>query len=551
MKNSIFKTLLFFGAILLFSCENDNLSQKEPSTQNQPDFVVKKLNFKELKSNTKAFEKLQEAEAKSTAHLGRGLFDENFGVFVDTTNIVMIQEGNNHSYTLRIVGDNSENEIKNLVLHASANLTYRAYIATYASTAEEVITILTNEMLTQIAPTSIVELGLSSRNGIGGDGADCIDFFTITQMYCRNADGNTIVDSGSDLGNDCVGMSWPEEFVILRLDHDCMNESGGDFGTTNPGGQYEPPLNPGNTGGGTANPSTSAPIVTTPLLPFAIKDFVITLSPEKKLAYNSLSVETKQDFLNFFQLDRSYEAFEYAESLLDYLIQNNYSPEAEEEISNILDLLDDGKINGEAVLVGPDVTITNMTQYLSIFNTSLPAEITISADQPVAGTHKPFEPSLPTSKAGHAMITIKQGSKIRSLGFYPESTIASILPNRQTIDPTDFISVPSSFGNDENHSFDASLSMPVTASQLLNTINNIKAAFQSNTLYNIKTKNCADFAITIFNAINSTTIPSCESPTLWNGQTPATLGEVIRIMPLPPGATRNITGGTLSPNSTH
>jgi hypothetical protein len=44
MKNTIFKTLLFFGAILLFSCENDDVSQKEPSTQNQPDFVVKKLN---------------------------------------------------------------------------------------------------------------------------------------------------------------------------------------------------------------------------------------------------------------------------------------------------------------------------------------------------------------------------------------------------------------------------------------------------------------------------------------------------------------------------
>ncbi|WP_396178206.1 hypothetical protein [Flavobacterium sp.] len=515
MKNTIFKRRLFFGAILLFSCENDDVSQKEPSTQIQPDFVVKKLNFKELKNNTKAFEKLQEAEAKSTTHLGRGLFDENFGVFVDTTNIVMIQEGNNHSFTFRIINDNSENEIKNLVLSSSTGLTYRAYVATYASTAEEVNNILTNEMLTEIAPTSIVELGLSSRNGIGGDGADCIDFFTITQMYCRNAAGNTIVDSGSDLGNDCVGMSWPEEFVILRLDHDCMSDSGGNFGTTNPGGQYGPPLNPGNTGGGGSNPSSSDPLLTTPLLPFAIKDFVITLSPEKRLAYNSLSVETKQDFLNFFQLDRSYEAFEYAESLLDYLILNNYSPEAEEEICNILDLLDDGKINGEAVLVGPDVTITNMTQYLSIFNTSLPAEITISADQPVSGSHFPVSS---TERAGHAIITIKQGTKVRSLGFYPKSTPASLVPNTLTLNPTDFISVPSSFGNDENHDFDASLSMPVIASQLLNTINNIKALFQSNVLYNLKTSNCADFAITIFNSINTPVIPSCETPYLfWSG----------------------------------
>lgn len=61
-----------------------------------------------------------------------------------------------------------------------------------------------------------------------------------------------------------------------------------------------------------------------------------------------------------------------------------------------------------------------------------------------------------------------------------------------------------------------------------------------------------NFSITIFNAINSTTIPSCETPkNYWSGQTPATLGEVIRTMPLPPAATRNVTGGNIPLNSTH
>jgi hypothetical protein len=548
MKNTIFKRRLFFGAILLFSCENDDVSQKEPSTQIQPDFVVKKLNFKELKNNTKAFEKLQEAEAKSTTHLGRGLFDENFGVFVDTTNIVMIQEGNNHSFTFRIINDNSENEIKNLVLSSSTGLTYRAYIATYASTAEEVNNILTNEMLTEIAPTSIIELGLSSRNGIGGDGADCIDFYKVTESFYRNAAGNIIIDSGGDLGNDCVGMSWPEEFVILRLDHDCMSDSGGNFGTTNPGGQYGPPLNPGNTGGGGSNPSSSDPLLTTPLLPFAIKDFVITLSPEKRLAYNSLSVETKQDFLNFFQLDRSYEAFEYAESLLDYLILNNYSPEAEEEISNILDLLDDGKINGEAVLVEPDVTITNMTQYLIIFNTSLPAEITIYADQPKTGTHNL---TSSTERVGHTFISIKQGTKIRSFGFYPESTLGALIPNFITPDPNDFFSTSGAFGNDEGHNFDVSLTTSITSTQLSNTITAIITLFQSEPYYNLASANCTDLGIQIFENATNIDVPNCESPRIYfDGQSPGTLGEVIRTIQLPPNSSKNTTGGTAPQNST-
>lgn len=546
MKKSIIKMFMVLAITLLFSCENDDLSQKEPSTQNQPEFVVKKINFKELKNNSKAFEKLQEAEAKSTSHLGRGLFDENFGVFVDTTNIVMIQEGNNHSYTFRVIGDNIENEIKNLVLSSSTDLTYRAYIATYASTAEEVNSILTNEMLTEIVPTSIVEVGLSSRDGISGDGADCIDFITVTQSFCRNAAGN-IITNGGFLGDECDGMSWTEEFVILRLDHDCMS-SGGDFGTNNPGGQYGSPLNPGNTGGGGLNPISSDPLLTTPLLPFAIKDFVKTLSEPKKLAYGSLSIETKQYFLNFFQLNRSYEAFEYAESLLDYLIQNNYSPEAVEEICDILDLLDDGKIDGEDVLVGPDVTITNMTQYLSIFNTSQPAEITISADQPLDGTDRLLGPDL----VDHAFITIKQGIKTRSLGFYPQYTVGSLIPNSATLDPNDFISTPGASGNDEGHDFDVSLTKSITPSQLSNTINEIIAVYQSGPLYNLSTLNCTDFAISIFEGSTGIDIPSCESPGIfWDGQTPGTLGEVIKDIALPSGTIINTSGGNAPLNSTH
>jgi hypothetical protein len=285
------------------------------------------------------------------------------------------------------------------------------------------------------------------------------------------------------------------------------------------------------------------------LLLFAISNFVQPLSAEQKLVWNNLSNVTKQHFVKFFRNSNSDEALQYAESLLDYLILNNNSPEALEEINNILDLLDDGKIDGQDVVLAPDVPITNMTQYLSIFNTSQPAVLTLSADQPVAGSHFPVSRN---ERAGHAILTIKQGTKVRSLGFYPEITPASILPNTLTPNPTDFISVPGSFGNDQNHSFDVSISIPITANQLLSTVNNIKTFFQSNISYNIKISNCADFAIVIFNANTNVTIPSCETPKIyWSGQTPATLGEVIRSMTLPAGATRNTTGGTIPTNNSN
>jgi hypothetical protein len=60
----------------------------------------------------------------------------------------------------------------------------------------------------------------------------------------------------------------------------------------------------------------------------------------------------------------------------------------------------------------------------------------------------------------------------------------------------------------------------------------------------------SDFVIIIFNANTNVTIHSCESPRIyWNGQTPATLGEVIRLMTLPSGVTRNTTGGTTPTNN--
>ena len=60
--------------------------------------------------------------------------------------------------------------------------------------------------------------------------------------------------------------------------------------------------------------------------------------------------------------------------------------------------------------------------------------------------------------------------------------------------------------------------------------------------------NCSDLAIIIFNNSN-VEIPSCESPGPWSGQTPATLGEVIRDLLLPSGATNNTTGGFAPANN--
>ena len=54
----------------------------------------------------------------------------------------------------------------------------------------------------------------------------------------------------------------------------------------------------------------------------------------------------------------------------------------------------------------------------------------------------------------------------------------------------------------------------------------------------------------MFEANTNVNIPSCESPNiLWDGQTPGTLGEIIRNLPTPVGGTKDTNGGTSPQNN--
>ena len=119
--------------------------------------------------------------------------------------------------------------------------------------------------------------------------------------------------------------------------------------------------------------------------------------------------------------------------IINYL-ENNHTQEDYEEIKDMIDIMDDGMVDGEPVLVGPNEPIDDMEEYLSCFNTSLGATITIYADQPQTNSHNLFW----TDGVGHAFISITQGTNIKTFGFYPISTPGSL------VDTT-----PGIFGNDQ------------------------------------------------------------------------------------------------------
>src|SRR5690554_1694701 len=128
MKRTIFfkyKTLLLLLAILS-SCEQDNFLMDQNSfVQETPDFELKEIPFSSLKTNPEVLQKIKEINSfkkNSSGYNYRTIYNEQYGVFIDTTRIVMIEEAGRHSITFKIVYDDNDNsKIENLILKSTEN----------------------------------------------------------------------------------------------------------------------------------------------------------------------------------------------------------------------------------------------------------------------------------------------------------------------------------------------------------------------------------------------------------------------------------------------
>ncbi len=129
-----------------------------------------------------------------------------------------------------------------------------------------------------------------------------------------------------------------------------------------------------------------------------------------------------------------------------------------------------------------------------------------------------------------------------TLGFYPASggaaTINSLL-----------VPVNSVMGNDTSHHYDVSLSVNVSSSILTNILN--ESVNYADTIYNINTDNCSDFAISVAN-IAGLNISDCNRPfglgSFGSGSNPGAFGEELRNITLSAGMTKDTDGGSAPQN---
>jgi hypothetical protein len=289
--------------------------------------------------------------------MGRGVYNEAFDVFIDTTNIIVVENEFNHSITFQIVGKENEKVIENLILNSKPEGGYKAFIAKYDLSSEELLTLLDNEKLLTKKPTTITEVDNYSRIDVGGDGADCIDIEIGTRSVCRNAHGNIIANNG-ELGNDCVGMPFQQEYLVLTIDAGCLsgggggsspgsgsgsspgsgtgNSGGGGSGSTggNPGNPGNPNTgNPPNDGGnnntpGQQDPSLTDgngnPIITTPILTVnrTLIKLLNQLDPQQKYWWNTIATETvKSEIIDYLNQNMTNGVFEsHAISFINWAI---------------------------------------------------------------------------------------------------------------------------------------------------------------------------------------------------------------------------------------
>ena len=139
MKIAILKLLIFSIIVMLFSCVND--SETQGLQKVQKNFSRKIINYDALLANKKLISRLDNVNLEKnliTNTESKIIHSEDNKFDIDTNEVLFIQENNyKHSYTFKIVSDNSKYNLENLVLALNDSLKYDIYRVSYDLTENE------------------------------------------------------------------------------------------------------------------------------------------------------------------------------------------------------------------------------------------------------------------------------------------------------------------------------------------------------------------------------------------------------------------------------
>ena len=204
MKNK-FKFLIAsvsIAMLFLSSCEKEMYDDAIYQSQKPQNLSISKINFKELKSNKNAVEKIKHVMSKKlpTSIANRAVYNEDFGVLIDTTNIVQMTSATKQTVTFNIINYVNSSKKENLVLVSNNDGNFEAYIAEYNLTPQDLSILANGGSLQNIQPSSISEIESTSKIAVS---SSCISISTYTVGMCSDANGNSYENIGNN-GNDLI-----------------------------------------------------------------------------------------------------------------------------------------------------------------------------------------------------------------------------------------------------------------------------------------------------------------------------------------------------------
>lgn len=128
-----YKVAIVFVIIFFTGCEI-----QEDIISNTNEFKVSRINYKEFEAKKNIFGKIlmsNEKQKKSTADLGRVIFDSINNFFIDTDEIIFIERNSYNSFTFPIHRkDYDKNVVENLIYSLNSNGDYDTFISKYELT---------------------------------------------------------------------------------------------------------------------------------------------------------------------------------------------------------------------------------------------------------------------------------------------------------------------------------------------------------------------------------------------------------------------------------
>ncbi|HLO73641.1 MAG TPA: hypothetical protein VK164_06875 [Flavobacterium sp.] len=318
-------SFLSIGFLLLMSsCEKEIYDDAIYQSQHPQNLSISKISFNELKSNKKAVEKIKSVITKKLPNsiAQRAVYNEDFGVLIDTTNIVQVTSTTEQSITFNIVDYTDSTKKENLILVSKNDGSFEAYIAEYELTQQELDILASGGTIENIQPTSISEIESTSKFAVSGD---CVITNTFTVGMCEDANGNDIVNNGNS-GNDCVRNWYEIDYQVITLDMACLSGGGGSDSssgstgnTTGSTGSNSGYSGSGNLGNGSVN-TTYVGCSNCPDISLELEEFLSNLT---------------SDQLNWWNNPRNRNA---VESIEGYLSQNNFNAQSNQFVNELIDL---------------------------------------------------------------------------------------------------------------------------------------------------------------------------------------------------------------------